>query len=61
MSVQVSKTLPLDGRLNFWAFNLLDRRGIRGGVLGVQSRIYPAVRVGLEVTLPVRALAVWNE
>lgn len=61
LSVQVSKTLPLDGRLNFWAFNLLDRRGIRGGVLGVQSRIYTAVRVGLEVTLPVRALAVWNE
>jgi len=49
LSVQVSKTLPLDGRLNFWAFNLLDRRGIG-------SRPYRAVRVGLEVAMPARAL-----
>jgi hypothetical protein len=48
----VSKTLPLDGRLNFWAFNLLDRRG-------VGSRPYWPVRVGLEVAMPARALLPW--
>ncbi|MFQ5667472.1 MAG: TonB-dependent receptor domain-containing protein [Candidatus Binatia bacterium] len=55
LSVQVSKTLPLDGRLNFWAFNLLDRRGTTlSGT--VQPRIFAPVRVGLRVSLPMRVL-----
>lgn len=59
MNLKVSKTLPLDGKLNFWAFNLLDRRGIFRDI-NVQRRIYPPMRFGLEVTLPARALWPWS-
>lgn len=51
-SLQVSKTLPLDGRLSFYAFNAFDRVGSYGGRTTV-PRFYPPVRFGLEVTLPV--------
>ena len=50
-SLQVSKTLPLDGRLSFYAFNSFDRLGTFGGANTV-PRPYPAVRFGLEVTMP---------
>ncbi len=60
ISVQVSKTLPLDGRLNFWAFNLLDRRGQVDVGIGTRRRPYQGVRVGLELTMPVRALLAWT-
>ncbi|UCG88083.1 MAG: TonB-dependent receptor, partial [Gemmatimonadota bacterium] len=56
MSIQVSKTLPLDGRLNFWAFNLLDRLGKRNVGSGQLPRRYQSVRVGLEVSLSLGAL-----
>lgn len=58
MNVQVSKSLPLDGKLNFWAFNLLDDRGIFRDP-DVLRRVYPPTRFGLEVTLPARALWSW--
>jgi ferric enterobactin receptor len=53
MGLQVSKSLPLDGRLSFWAFNVLDRQGyfVEGEV---QARLYPSTRFGLELTLPLR-------
>ena len=58
LSVQVSKTFPLNGRLSFWAFNLLDRRGILGE-LNVQSRRYGRMRFGAEFVMPVRGLLGW--
>jgi TonB dependent receptor-like, beta-barrel len=57
LSVQVSKTLPLDGRLSFWAFNALDREGTlpqQGGF-----RLYSRMRFGLELMVPVRGLLPW--
>jgi hypothetical protein len=58
VSVQVSKTFPLNGRLSFWGYNLLDRRGIVGE-LGVRERPYSALRFGLEFTMPVRGFLGW--
>ena len=58
LSVQVSKTFPLNGRLSFWAFNLLDRRGILGDG-NVRSRRYSGMRFGLECTMPVRGFLGW--
>lgn len=49
-SVQVSKSLPLEGRLNFWAFNLLDRTGVIGAG-GVLPRPYSDMRFGVELSL----------
>ncbi len=54
MGIQVSKVLPLDGRLSFWAFNSLDRRGYQVEA-DVQPRLYASRRFGLEVTVPARA------
>lgn len=58
LSVQVSKTLPLDGRLSFWAFNALDRRGLFGE-RDVAPRRYSRMRFGLELIVPVRGLFGW--
>jgi len=58
LSVQVSKTFPLGGRFSFWAFNLLDRRGIFGEG-DITTRLYQRVRFGLELTVPVRGLIGW--
>lgn len=58
MSVQLSKTLPLDGRLSFWAFNLFDRQG-RFFEFEVQPRRYPPMRFGAELTLALRAFTSW--
>ncbi len=55
LSFQVSKTLPLDGRLNFWAFNAFDRRGVVNEP-DVLPRPFAPVRFGLEVLLPVNGL-----
>ncbi|HUP19542.1 MAG TPA: TonB-dependent receptor [Gemmatimonadota bacterium] len=55
LSVQVSKTLPLDGRLSFYAFNALDRVGTYGEA-GVPSNLLPGARFGLELTIPPTAL-----
>lgn len=56
MNVQVSKSLPLDGRLNFWAFNLLDRRGVTGAGGDVLPRPYPSMRFGVELSVSPRGL-----
>ena len=58
LSIQLSKTFPLGGRLSFWAFNALDRRGIFGES-DVASRSYQRMRVGLELMMPVRGLLGW--
>jgi outer membrane receptor protein involved in Fe transport len=54
-SLQVSKTLPLSGRLSFYAFNALDRVGTYVGATS-GGRLYPPVRFGLDVTMPAGAL-----
>jgi hypothetical protein len=50
-SIQVSKTLPLDGRLSFYAFNAFDRQGGFGTATSA-SRVFSPVRFGFEVTMP---------
>ncbi len=50
MSLQVSKTLPLEGRLSFYAFNALDRVG-QYSRPGVGPRLHPPLRFGLEVSM----------
>lgn len=57
-SLQVSKSLPLDGRLSFYAFNAFDRLGSYGGRRTV-PRLFAANRFGLEITMPL-GLA-WGE
>lgn len=58
LSAQVSKTLPLDGRLSFWAFNLLGRTGIFGDG-DTRPRPYQRMRFGLELSMPTRGLVPW--
>jgi outer membrane receptor protein involved in Fe transport len=48
-TVQVSKTLPLSGRLSFWAFNVMDNPGEYAGP-NTQRRVYPRMRFGLELS-----------
>lgn len=55
LSFQVAKTLPMDGRLSFYAFNAFDRRGIFGE-RDVASRIFSATRFGFELSIPARAI-----
>lgn len=47
LHVQLSKTLPVGGRLNFWAFNVLDDRGVPGGP-DTLGRFYSSMRFGVE-------------
>ncbi len=58
MSVQVRKTLPLDGELSFWAFNLLDRPGLFGDI-STRSRPYASMRFGFELSMPTAGLLPW--
>lgn len=58
-SLQVSKTLPRDGRLSFYAFNAFDRIGHYGSGT-VAPRRYQSNRFGLEVTMPVEGLLPWR-
>jgi hypothetical protein len=58
-SFEVSKTLPLDGRLSFYAFNAFDRVGHYGG-LTTTPQFYQSNRFGLEVTMPVEGLFAWR-
>lgn len=51
LGLQVSKALPGDGRLSFYAFNAFDRAG-NFGDRDTQPRLFPALRFGLEVTMP---------
>ncbi len=55
LGLQVSKTLPLSGRVSFWAFNAFDEVGT-GFAPGVRSRFYPSTRFGLELVLRPAAL-----
>jgi outer membrane receptor protein involved in Fe transport len=55
MGIEVSKTLPLESRLSFWAFNALDRRGYYIEP-DVYPRTYSSRRFGLEVSMPIRPL-----
>jgi len=50
-NLQISKSLPLDGRLSFYAFNAFDRLGNYGDRNTV-PRLLPATRFGLEITMP---------
>jgi hypothetical protein len=58
-SFQLAKTLPLDGRLSFYAFNAFDRIGSYGGFRTI-PQFYQSTRFGLEVTLPLSALVAWR-
>ncbi|MBL8986703.1 MAG: TonB-dependent receptor [Gemmatimonadetes bacterium] len=51
-SFQASKTIPRGGRLSFYAYNAFDLIGSYG-TRSAASRLYPAVRFGLEVSMPV--------
>lgn len=55
-NLQVSKSLPLGGRLSFYAFNAFDRIGHYGSGT-VATRIYPSSRFGAELSLPLGWLA----
>ena len=55
LSIQVRKTLPIDGHLSFWAFNAMDRPGYLLEA-DVQPRSYGRTRFGLELVLPLRGL-----
>lgn len=50
-NLQASKSLPLDGRLSFYAFNAFDRLGTFSGRTTV-ARAFPSVRFGVELTMP---------
>ena len=54
LSVQVSKTLPSDGRLSFYAFNATDREG-KYASAGASARLHAPLRFGAEVSMPARA------
>jgi Carboxypeptidase regulatory-like domain/TonB-dependent Receptor Plug Domain/TonB dependent receptor-like, beta-barrel len=56
MGIQVSKALPLEGELRFWAFNALDRVG-RYPAAGEAARVYQHVQFGVEVNLQPGAIA----
>ena len=58
-SFQVMKTLPLDGRLSFYAFNAFDKIG-RFGRSDQRSLLYPSSRFGVEVTMPLGGLIPWR-
>jgi outer membrane receptor protein involved in Fe transport len=50
LGLQVSKALPLEGELRFWAYNALDRVG-RYAEAGEQPRLYGRVQFGVELNL----------
>ena len=50
-NLQVSKALGRDGRLTFYAFNVLDRVG-QYARTGIGSRLYPPLRFGMEFSIP---------
>jgi hypothetical protein len=50
-NLQVSKTVPYDGRFSFYAFNAFDRIGTYGGG-PVAPLLFPPTRFGLELSMP---------
>lgn len=59
LGLQVAKSLPLAGRLTFYGFNVLDRKGqlARGNR---QSRLYQPMRFGVEVSMPFGPARGWG-
>jgi outer membrane receptor protein involved in Fe transport len=55
LNLQVSKSLPNNGRFSMYAFNLLDRVGTHVGRTTV-SRPFSPMRFGLEVSMPLPGL-----
>jgi outer membrane receptor protein involved in Fe transport len=55
LSLQVSKTLPLEGRLSFYAFNALDKVGSYGSASSTPI-LYSPTRFGVEIWLPLAGL-----
>ena len=55
MSLTVAKTLPRDGRLSFYAFNVLDRLGTFGSATR-DGRLFSSMRFGVDLTLRLDAL-----
>lgn len=55
MNLQVSKTLPLEGRLSFYAYNALALTG-RYGTANAANRLYAPVRFGTELSMPLGGL-----
>lgn len=51
LSIQISKTLPRNGRLTFFAFNALDRRGTFSETEPAAARFFSPVRFGVEASL----------
>jgi hypothetical protein len=51
-SLEVAKSLPLGGRLSFYAFNAFNLVGNYGDAT-TTARLYPPARFGLEITMPV--------
>lgn len=49
-NIQLSKSLPHDGRFSFYAFNALDRLGTFPGRTTV-SRLFPPLRFGVEASV----------
>ena len=60
LGLQVAKSIPLGGRLSFYAFNALDRAGRFSSGTGTLPRTYSPVRYGLELTAPLAALGAWR-
>ena len=51
-SLQAAKSVLGEGRLSFYAFNAFDRVG-RPATFGRGSRLFPRLRFGIELTVPV--------
>lgn len=56
-SLQVAKSIFDQGRLSFYAFNALDRVG-KPATAGQGARLFPRLRFGVEVTMPLGPRAV---
>lgn len=55
MNLTVAKTLPRNGRLSFYAFNVLDRLGTFGTATR-DGRLFSSMRFGVDLTLRLDAL-----
>jgi len=55
LGLQISKTLPLEGRLSFYAFNAFDKIG-RYGSAQQTPILYSPTRFGLELMMPLASL-----
>jgi len=51
LNLQVAKALPYNGRVSLYAFNALSRLG-RYGSAGSTGRLFPPVRFGMELSMP---------